>query len=418
MRKNATLFVILIITIFLAGIFWFVFAQTSITDSIGNSFIEAGNNLAAVFFKESITVSGIKNKYNNSLYGPKVRVLVVPGHEPGEGGAEFGELRERDMAVELGNYLAGFLQKNGHYDTVLTRDNVAWSPVFSDYFSKNWDSIVAFAADQKMQMRSFLNLGLVATTTGAYHVDAPQDVALRLYGINKWANENNIDIEIHLHFNDYPRKRSMRPGDYSGFTIYVPEKQYSNSVTTKAIAAAVFGRLLKYNAVSDLETENAGVVEDQDLIAVGSNNNANAASLLIEYGYIYETQFKDPAIREIALRDMAYQTYLGLQDFFGQDGKHDAVYDTFALPYDWKNSVSKNNATVMKSDIFALQSALTIEGEFPAQGNTKNDCPRSGVFGPCTINALNAFQSKYDIKGETGVVGPKTREMLRSLYGY
>ena len=417
MKKIATILIVLMAIFISFGIVWFVVNQHSVTTYFSGSIKQAGDNLAAVFFRQSITVLDLKNKYQNSLNGQnRIHVLVVPGHEPGVGGAEFGKLKERDMVVELGNYLVGFLNNDGHYDTTITRDKTAWNTIFSNYFATNWDSIIAFYRNQKTQMSSLLNVGLVKPTSGAYHVNATPDVAIRLYGINKWANENNVDIEIHIHFNDFPRKKQSAPGQYNGFTIYVPEGQYSNSSSTKAVASAVFARLSKYNPVSNLKTEDAGIVEDQDLIAVGSNNNANAASMLIEYGYIYEPQFQDATIRDLALRDMAYQTYLGLQDFFGQT-RLSRAYDTLTLPYAWNSTISKKNAGVYKSDVYALQNALTVDGEYPVQGNTKNECPVSGVFGPCTVDAIKAFQSKYNVKGESGVLGPKTRAALGSLYG-
>jgi len=34
-----------------------------------------------------------------------------------------------------------------------------------------------------------------------------EDIALRLYGFNKWADENKVDAMVHIHFNDYPGER-------------------------------------------------------------------------------------------------------------------------------------------------------------------------------------------------------------------
>ena len=48
---------------------------------------------------------------------------------------------------------------------------------------------------------------------------APDEMGVRLYGINKWANENDIDIVIHVHFNDYPGRPRTGSGKYSGFSI-------------------------------------------------------------------------------------------------------------------------------------------------------------------------------------------------------
>jgi hypothetical protein len=170
---------------------------------------------------------------------------------------------------------------------------------------------------------------------------ARTDVALRLYGINKWENENNVDIAIHVHINDNPRRNPTGPGIYSGFTMYVPEKEYTNSPTTKAVAETIFKRLAKYNPVSDLPIEDNGIVEEGDLIAIGAHNTANAASMLIEYGYIYEPQFQDKTVRLETLKDMAFQTYLGLQDFFGSGNDVSFAYDTLMLPHAWKGNLSR-----------------------------------------------------------------------------
>ena len=183
----------------------------------------------------------------------------------------------------------------------------------------------------------------------------------------------------------------------------------------------MFGRLTRYNAVSNQSKETAGVVEDQDLIAIGSNNNADAASMLIEYGYIYEPQFQDPAIRDMTLKDLAYQAYLGLEDFFGQKTPSSVVssiaYYTLALPHNWQKTFSRTNSDSSATDVFALQSALVVDGEYPTGIQSKNNCPRSGIFGNCTASALGLFQDKYNIKGESGVVGAKTRAVLNSMFG-
>lgn len=409
---------VLLGTVAIVGATWFIQTHPSVINYVSSSLSEKGKNLAAVFFHESVTIAGLNQKYQNpSSAQGKVNLLIVPGHEPNFGGAEFGKIKERDMAVDLSSYLNEFLKNNSHYNVIITRDKQNWNPTIANYFATNWNSIIAFVANQKSQMQSLMNVGLVKTISGAYHSTAQQDVALRLYGVNKWANENNIDIEIHIHFNDFPRRRAYLPGEYSGMTIYVPESQYSNSTTTRAIASSVLSRLSRYNAVSDMPKENAGVVEDQDLIAIGSNNNADAASMLVEYGYIYEPQFQDPAIRDMTLKDLAYQTYLGLEDFFGQKVPSSVVYDTLILPHQWQKNISKTNSGSATTDVFALQSALAVEGVYPSGDRSKNDCPRSGVFGNCTITALNVFQDKYNIKGEKGAVGIKTRAVLNSMFG-
>ena len=250
-----------------------------------------------------------------------------------------------------------------------------------------------------------------------YHNAAPQEVALRLYGINKWVRDMDIDIVLHIHFNDYPRSATRAAGEYSGFAIYVPEGQYYNSTTTKALAGRVFKRLEKYNAASNFAGESAGIIEDQELIAIGPFNSLDAASMLIEYGYIYEPQFANRDARTLAMKDLAFQTYLGLQDLFDPAAATglERTYATLMLPYRWTTEISDKNGSV--SDIFALQSALVADGAYPPGGKTKNECPRTGKLGGCTKAALKAFQEKYGVEEEKGMVGAKTLEVLNRVYG-
>ena len=248
----------------------------------------------------------------------KVRILLVPGHEPGFGGAEYGNLKEREMNVELADDLQTLLEANPHYQVFITRDDNAWNPIFADYFKNNWNDIIAWDKAAHAEFSHLLDIGsTTAPVSTVYHNDAPTDVALRLYGITKWADENNIDITIHIHFNDYDRPNTSRPGEYSGFAIYVPAPQYGNSSTTKTIADGIFKRLSDYSRVSNLPGESTGIVDEPDLIAIGANNTADAASMLIEYGYIYRPQFQTSSTRHDTIQHFAQQTYLGLQDFFG-----------------------------------------------------------------------------------------------------
>ncbi len=251
---------------------------------------------------------------------------------------------------------------------------------------------------------------------GVEHQTVPNDVAYRIYGIDKWVDENDIDIVIHVHFNDYPGHGKV-PGDYSGFTIYVPQKEYDNSSTTQALADTVFKRLAKYNPVSDLPGESGGIVQDQDLIAIGAYNSVDAASMLIEYGYLYEPQFTNDDLRSPAIKDLAFQTYLGLQDFFDPKNAVSLTgsLDTLMMPHKWSNPITSNSAKA--SDIFALQTALVIDGDYPPPNRSKNDCPRTGTLGPCTKVAVQAFQKKFDITDEKGIVGPKTIDVLNNVFG-
>lgn len=408
--------IIAFFAITILGTPWLISNYPQSTRFIDSIFGYVGEHYAATFFRQGITINQLHDKYDAAPKGkPKIRIMIVPGHEPDFGGTEFGKLKERDMTVEISQYLQDFLKNNPHYEVITTRDKTAWNPILDTYFKNNWNDIISFVRQSKDTMVHYVNDGTVKKyVDGMIHNAAPQNVALRLYGINKWNNENNVDIAIHLHFNDYPRRNTATAGEYTGFAIYVPESQYSNSTTTRAIANAIFKRLSKYNAVSDLPKEMSGVVEEQELIAIGSYNTLDAPSMLIEYGYIYEPQFADASVREATLKDLAFQTYIGIQDFFGSGNDVSLAYDTLMLPYDWKENITKN--TTDKSQILALQSALILEGEYPPRNKSKNDCPRTGKFGPCTITALTSFQNKYKISNESNIVGEKTKKVLNDHY--
>jgi N-acetylmuramoyl-L-alanine amidase len=379
-------------------------------------FNTAHQNLASVFFAESITAKQLQQKYQTkSLTSQKIRILIVPGHEPDFGGAEYRNIKERNINVVLATYLEDFLKTDTHYETIMARDEQKWNPVLEKYFTENATATLSFLETKKNEMSQLIQAGLVTEIIdGAPHKEAPTDVARRLYGINKWANESNIDIVLHLHLNDYPREDVTIPGDYSGFAIYVPESQYSNSTTTRAIAQNIFQRLSKFNAISNFEKENNGIIEDQELIAMGRYNTSDAPSMLIEYGYIYESQFTKPAVQNIVLKNTAFQIFLGIRDFFKKNTSATISQNNTMLPHRWKKDMTKNNKNT--SDALSLQTAFTLEGIYPPDQKTKNECPISGVFGHCTTESLQLFQSKYQITGEDNIVGTTTRKLLNEKY--
>lgn len=342
----------------------------------------------------------------------KIRVLIVPGHEPNAGGTVSGTLKERDLAVQLAKQLQGLLEEDGRFETVLSRDEHGWNTDIADYFSKQWDEIDAWRKDARSEMNARIASGEVTKPiVHIGHNDAQHDVALRLYGITKWANEHDIDVTVHVHFDD-DRASTRRAGTRTGFAVFVPPPQYGNGAPTRAIGEKVLARLKTFDPIGDLSGEIAtgGLVDDPELIAVGEQDTSDAASMLIEYAFIYEKQLQTTAVRALAVRDMAYQTSLGLEDFFFEGSV--PPRSSSVLPYAWKKPVRAGSDP---ADVFALQTALTVDGDYPPAGKRRNDCPRSGQFGPCTRAALHAFQQKYGIFGEAGAAGPKTLAKLGNL---
>ncbi len=246
----------------------------------------------------------------------QIRVLIVPGHEPDFGGAEYRDLLERELNLELALKLNKLLSMDGRFEVLLSRDENGWNKELVSYFANNWESIKSFAQEKKDEMQSLILDGRLTKVEGLYHNEAPSGVATRLYGINKWSGEKGVEILIHIHLNDHPRSNVNRPGKYWGFAIYVPEKQYSNSLATRHLAEYIHKSLSEEFDVSNYPKEAAGIIESPDLIAIGNANTLDGASVLMEYGYIYRPAFQDKQAREETFDKMARLTYLGLIDFF------------------------------------------------------------------------------------------------------
>lgn len=342
-----------------------------------------------------------------------VRILVVPGHDDeSAGGAVFRGTREADMNLLLADELLKFLDADPHFNPSFTRDAGGYTPEFSGYFSSDYSRIVAFREEAKKYMNDLLSRGVVQKNAVVHHNYASESDSFKLYGINKWANDHGIDLVLHIHFNDYSSRYSGWAGEYSGFSIYVPEKQLPNHDASLGIAQSIFDRLRKYFPVSDYPPESVGIVEDQELIAVGSNASLEGAAVLIEYGYIYESQFVGSRVRSAAMKELAYQTYLGIRNYFVREAAEDSVS---ILPYKWTSRLEKGLKN--NRDVFALQVALTEDGLYPPVGFTKNDCGITGNFGTCTQRAISSFQKRYGLP-QVGFVGPGTLAKLNELYAY
>ncbi len=366
------------------------------------------------------TIQELRQKYlTNDTSGRKVRILIVPGHDEEFVGTSYRGVKEADLNVEVAQELYNRLSQDPRFDVLLTRTKEGYTSLFSNYFLQNRTAIQEFIAQKKDEMIAKLENGSITQIDGVPHNNAPTEVGIRLYGINKWANENNIDIVYHIHFNDNPNRPRDNPGPYQGFVIYVPERQYAHAAVSQEFGRAMFGELNKYYPQSNLARENAGVAEDQELIAIGASNTVtNSATVLAEYGYIYEPQFLNPVIRTGVIKDMAFQTFLGFHRFFGDQSDYRGKFDTTLLPYSWTSNLKEG--ILYNPDVLRLLAALRKEGLYPVAAMDRNDCRMTGHFDPCTKRALIAFQKKYKITSDPAVLGtfgPRTRQKLNLLFG-
>lgn len=378
------------------------------------SFSDVRALAASVFFVDSVTVDELAAKYSSaSRGGKKVKVLIVPGHDNDSWGTEFQGVREADMTAAVGEELARILSADPHLLPVLVRTKDGYAKEFTDYFANESVAVKAFVANRRQIMKDLMKESMVLREQGVIHNSAPSAAVGKLYSFNKWANENGVDIVLHLHFNDYPGRGYGRQGRYDGFAFYVPEKQFSNARASRAVADALLAQFSRFYAESNFPLEKGGIVLDQDLIAVGAYNTLDAVGILIEYGYIYEERFRDETIRNAFLKELAFQTYLGLNRFFGSPRAETRPYPTTFLPHAFDAPLSRG--AVARPSVLSLQAALLFEEVYPPEDD-KRACPLTGSFGPCTARATRRFQEKYGIAPATGVAGELTLQKLNEKY--
>lgn len=301
--------VLLIVALFL------IFAQSNLEYI---SFADLRRALAGVFFVESITEVELKEAYAKAQRGEgKVKILIVPGHDDESWGTEFNGVREADLTMRVGEALVAQFAKNPAYDAVLLRGRSGYLPAFETYFTENKEQVRADIARKKKIMSDLFAAGSVERQTdGIQHNKAALDVVLRLYAVNQWANENGFHLVLHLHLNDHGGRPQGKVGAYSGFSLYIPEAQYSNAKASRAVAEALFAEFSTTLQRSNLPKEDTGLVPDQSLIAVGAYNTLDAAAVLIEYAYIYESTLRTAEGRKEAIARYADLTYRGVERFF------------------------------------------------------------------------------------------------------
>ncbi|OHA27486.1 MAG: hypothetical protein A3C08_00660 [Candidatus Taylorbacteria bacterium RIFCSPHIGHO2_02_FULL_47_18] len=273
--------------------------------------------VAGVFFTDSITEGELKEAYAKAARGEgKVKILIVPGHDDDSWGTEYNGIREADLTMRVGEALAAQFAKNSAYEATLLRGRDGYLSAFETYFAEHREVVRAEVVAKKKIMKDLLAAGSVERVEGVGHNKAALDVALRLYAINKWANENAFHLVLHLHFNDFGGRTARNMNQYGGFALYVPDGQYSNARASYAVAESLFSELSSLFTKSNLPKEDAGIVPDQSLIAIGAYNTLDAVSVLIEYAYIYEAPLRTPSGRKEAIQRFADATYRGVERFF------------------------------------------------------------------------------------------------------
>jgi N-acetylmuramoyl-L-alanine amidase len=302
-----------------------------------------------------------------------VNILIVPGHDDEYWGTHHKNLKEVELNRQLAENLYDYLVKEEGINAVLSSDRSGYNTIFDAYFKRERDDIAKFIEETKAKFNEKKESEQLAIIEKNFHNPAPGDMALRLYGINRWVNEADFDLVIHIHFNDHANRNKSKIGKYTGFSIYTPGKEFENYELSRRLADSIFNEMKKIRPVSDLPEEEGGVIEDYELIALGANESLDAGSVLVEYGYIYENIFTDSSLRKPALDYMAYATYVGIKNLLGEEPmrKESKVVKT-----------TKNKTTAANLE-WQFQNA--IYGAYPPAGKSLRDCPIGGYFGKCSM---------------------------------
>ncbi len=362
---------------------------------------------ASSAFKEVLSTKDIRAKYKSSK--DEVKILIVPGHDDKYAGALYNNIREADLTLKLGNELYAQLKNTKGVEVSLLRTEKGYSSDFSSYMVKNLKDILEWKSDKQTAMAKHQRAGRVLGYSQVSHNNALPSVATILYGINKYANDNDFDIVLHIHFNDYPGHGAL-PGSYTGFSIYVPQKQFGNAGASMDLAKKVRDQLALVSASSNLPKENA-ITEDQELIAIGANNTVDAAVILTEYGYVYEPHFADPKVMGVVMKELARQTSVGVLNYLGNKRVVKSSYPVFD-DYTWKKNLSSGSSGL---DVLALQDFLHEQKYYPVEA-TLNSCQLHGQYDGCLVNALRKFQKENRLKVD-GKFNEATRKKINAEAG-
>jgi len=276
-------------------------------------------NLNTTAASDNIIKKDVKVKEVQEKTFSKYRILLVPGHDKDDYGAEFKNTKEEKINLDLAKRIYNLFDKDEKFEIFTTRNENGYTDEFQSYFIDQKEEIKEFIYKNKKETRDKYTEGEFEPVRVVEHNLATEDVAFRLYGINRWVNENEIDLVIHIHFNDYPRGDMDEVGKYNGFSIYIPSNNLSGYEESKKIANLLRENLGKFFNESNLPVEKDIVIENSDLIAIGSNNTiVRAAPILVEYGYIYEDIFYKASQKTESLNKAAYQTYDSVREFLNK----------------------------------------------------------------------------------------------------
>jgi len=276
---------------------------------------------ALITIFDQVKIKNVSSVFSFNVQNKKIKLLIVPGHEPHAGGAdEFKKIKERDLNLQLAETLKNYLSHNTNIEVILARDEDGWNSDLKNYVETNETQIMSWVADMKKAMLKKVDEGnFVLINPDMKHNEATTSAVLFLYGTNKWIEENNIDLVFHVHFNSNP-KINGKP-NYKGYCMYVPEKQYSNSSSSKVFANYINNEISKIQTASNMPQEDDTIIEDQELIATGNYDTLKIPSVVVEYAYIYEPMMINSSTRNTFIKKAASSTAAAIENYIKKEMK-------------------------------------------------------------------------------------------------
>lgn len=247
--------------------------------------------------------------------GSPRRILLVAGHTAETEGTSYRSLSEYELNYQLMNMLEERLRATG-YEVITTHEGDDYNEEFTNFFETQRQEILDFRSRQREAYEEEYPLGVVTNDTD--HNYASNLGTLQLYGVNYWANQNNIDVVLHIHFNDYPGRPNDEVGEHTGFSVFTSLKTNKNFIESFLLAKEIEREMLTYADRSTVRRESAGVLESE-LIAVGQANSTDMPSLLLEMGFIYENKFVNPISRAQEFQDYTQAITQALNTYFARN---------------------------------------------------------------------------------------------------
>ena len=245
----------------------------------------------------------------------KIKILIVPGHEPNAGGAdEFKKIKERDLNLQLSEMIAEKFASSSNIEIILARDNNGWNKDIKNYVETSSSTIMNWVALMKKIMLEKINAGeMRLINPGMKHNVAASNAVLYLYATNKWIAENDIDLVLHVHFNNNPKYKG-KP-NYRGYCMYIPDTQYNNYSKSLTLAKYIDSEISKIEKKSNMPQESQIIIPDQQLIATGNFDTLKIPSVVVEYAYIYEPMMLSSSTRNKFIETAASSTATALENY-------------------------------------------------------------------------------------------------------